>query len=109
MAVFNTIRRRLANFGGQSDYLNIGATGLVTMFGGGVGKLQLRPNLVQAQPKISTNTPTEVYRGCNVGYSFPIWNSDNEELYFRSRIPSRWDGTTDPQFGIMCTLVGNVT
>jgi len=92
--------------GGESDYLSVGATGLVTMTGGGIGELNLRPNLVQSQSKVSSNTPTEITRGCNIGHSFPIWNSDTEELYFRQRIPARWDGTTDPQMGIMCTLMG---
>jgi hypothetical protein len=96
----------ITKIGGASDYASVSSTGLVTMVGGGKGKLTLRPNLVQKQTKVSTNTPTEVYRGLNVGYSFPIWSSDNEELYFRMRIPNRWDGTTDPQLGVMCTITG---
>jgi hypothetical protein len=70
------------------------------------GKLTLRPNIVNTQPKINDNKPTEVYRGCDVGYSFPIYAADDEELNFRMRIPSEWDGATDPQFGMMCTITG---
>jgi len=91
--------------GGTTDYTKFTVGGKQTMFGDAQGKLMLRPNLVQKASK-QLGTPTEVYRGCNVGYSFPVWNSDNEELYFRMRIPARWDGTTDPQFGIMCTITG---
>lgn len=96
----------LTKVGGADNYLSVGATGLITMAGTGIGKLNLRPSIVQSRAKISDNKPTEVTRGCNVGHSFPIYNSDGEELFFRMRIPARWDGTTDPQFGVLCTLTG---
>jgi len=70
-----------------------------------VGQLNLRPALIQKASKFA-GEPTEIYKGCNVGYSFPIWDSDDEELYFRTRIPVRWDGTTDPQFGLVTTSLG---
>jgi hypothetical protein len=95
----------LTKVGGSSDYASIGATGLVTLAGGGKGKLTFRPNLIQKASK-TAGVPTEIYRGCSVGYSMPIWSTDNEELYFRMRIPNRWDGTTDPQFGIITTITG---
>lgn len=83
-------------------------TGFITLLGNAQGILTLRPNLVQKASK-QLGVPTEVYRGCNVGYSFPIWNGTtnvNEELYFRMRVPKRWDGITNPQFGIMVTITG---
>lgn len=96
--------------GDATNYLSVGNTGLITMSGtGAIGKLQLRPTIVQKQTKVVNNVPTEVYRGCCVGYSMPIWNSDNEELYFRMRIPNRWDGTSDPQVGICTTVVDGGT
>ena len=67
-------------------------------------KLTLRPNLVEKTSKVSSTTPTQVYRGCNVGYSLPVWSSNDEELYWRQIIPIRWDGVTDPQFGLCVTL-----
>jgi hypothetical protein len=39
----------------------------------------------------------------------PIYNSDDEELFFRCRIPFRWDGTTDPQFGMCVSLSAGET
>jgi hypothetical protein len=85
--------------------LAIGSTGLITMLGTGKGKLQYRPHLINKASK-TAGVPTEIYRGCNVGYSMPIWNTSDEEIYFRMRIPNRWDGTTDPQMGIVTTLIG---
>lgn len=102
----DTFRRRVAKIGGQSDYLSISATGLVTMSGSALAKLQLRPQLVQTSAK-ALGTPTQIARGLNVGYSLPVWNTNDEELYCRLRIPNRWDGTTNPQFGI-CTTLMNV-
>lgn len=50
--------------------------------------------------------PTLITRGVFSGYSLPIWNSNNEELYFRMRVPFRWDGTTAPWFVIITSLIG---
>ena len=91
--------------GGTTNYTQFTSAGIQSMFGTACGGLNLRPNLIQKASK-QLGTPTEVYRGCNIGYSFPVWNSNDEELYFRLRIPARWDGTTDPQFGIATTITG---
>jgi len=94
-------------FGDGTDGLTIAETnGQQTWTGTYLKKLTLRPNLVQSAQKIA-GTPTEVYRGVNVGYSMPIWSTpanQYEQLQFRMRIPIRWDGTTDPQVGICVTL-----
>jgi len=95
----------LVGDGGTTNYSKFDVNGYQTLYGTAQGKLTLRPNLVQKASK-QLGTPTEVYRGCNVGYSFPVWNSNDEELYFRLIIPVRWDGTTDPQFGMMTTITG---
>jgi len=96
------------NLGGATNYINIATDGDITWGGTSKKKLTLRPNLIQSQAKIA-GVPTEVYRGVNVGYSMPIWSDPaavNEQLFFRMRIPQRWDGTTDPQFGMMITITG---
>jgi len=48
--------------------------------------------------------PTAVTIGCNSGFSMPIYNSDNEELFFTLKIPRRWDGTTDPVVTVLAHL-----
>jgi len=106
--VVDASNNTLIGDGGITNYNKFDSGGYQTMYGSAQGKLTLRPNLIQKASKF-LGVPTEVYRGCNVGYSFPIWNSggnSNEELYFRMRIPNRWDGTTDPQFGVMTTITG---
>jgi hypothetical protein len=95
----------ITQIGSTTNYLAVGSTGLITMVGTGKGKLQLRPHLINKASK-TAGVPTEIYRGVNVGYSMPIWSTNDEELYFRMRVPNRWDGTTDPQVGIVTTLIG---
>jgi len=55
--------------------------------------LRVRPDLdfssITAQGK-----PTFVTIGAISGYSLPIYNNDNEELFFRFSIPRRWDGAS---------------
>lgn len=40
--------------------------------------------------------PTPVAIGVFSGYSMPIYNSDDEEIFFGMKVPRRWDGTTNP-------------
>ena len=47
--------------------------------------------------KIAQNSkPTIVARGISKGYSLPVFNSDDEELFMCICTPRTWDGTTDP-------------
>jgi hypothetical protein len=56
--------------------------------------LAQRPSLsytsITAQGK-----PTQIFRGAHSGFSLPIYNSDNEELFVSIKTPRRWDGYTD--------------
>jgi hypothetical protein len=70
-----------------------------------IAKLTLRPDVIEKDTKKVLGIPTQITRGCNVGYSFPIFAANDEELYWRMRIPNRWDGVTDPQFGICVSLI----
>jgi len=40
--------------------------------------------------------PTLVNRGVFFGWSLPVYNADNEELFTCNCIPTDWDGTADP-------------
>lgn len=53
----------------------------------------------QAQGK-----PTAVTVGCNSGFSMPIYNNDDEEIFFTLKIPRRWDGTTNPVVSVKAHL-----
>lgn len=81
------------------------AGGIQKFSGTAQGALNLRPNLDYLNIE-KQSVPTDVTRGSNRGFSMPIYNSDNEELFFKMRIPKRWNGTSDPQFGIMVSTSG---
>lgn len=71
-------------------------TGQITLSGSGKTVVRLRPVLDQGRI-VGVNKPTIVYRGITRGYSLPVYNSDNEELFFcEPYVPARWDGTTNP-------------
>ena len=71
-------------------------------------KLTQRPDLdyrnISAQGK-----PTAVFNGSWTGFSLPIYNSDNEELFFTLKTPERWNGTTNPIVKIKCWLTAAET
>jgi hypothetical protein len=71
----------------------------------GTGTLTLRPTLV-AGLVAQNSKPTSVTVGAHTGYSLPVYNSDNEELFFRSYVPGRWDGESDITVSVICVLAG---
>jgi len=60
----------------------------------GGNRLTLRPQLYAGRVG-GVAKPTFVTLGAYAGYSFPIYNSDDEELLFRESIPGRWDGASN--------------
>ena len=59
--------------------------------------LEFRPDLDETRIRGNAGIPTgvrigEAGEGLFTGYSLPIWNEDNEELYFMHSVPDRWDG-----------------
>ena len=62
-------------------------------------RFTLVPSTSQALGK-----PTAVAIGAYSGFSMPIYNSDDEELFFGIKAPRRWDGTTNPVVYILCHL-----
>ena len=45
--------------------------------------------------------PTNIVRGAYSLLSLPIYNSDDEEIYFNHSVVRRWDGISDITFGCM--------
>ena len=59
---------------------------------------------LQSSSVIAQGKPTAVVLGAFSGYSLPVYNNDNEELFFGLKMPRRWDGTTNPVVYVMCHL-----
>lgn len=45
--------------------------------------------------QIAWGKPTLISRGIHKGFSFPIYSTDNEELFGNASIPRRWDGVSN--------------
>ena len=89
--------------GGVTNYLTISNTGVVSLVGTAKRDLTLRADLdytlITAQGK-----PTQATIGVVHGYSMPIYNNDNEELFFNENVPGRWDGASDIKFHVLVAL-----
>ena len=66
-----------------------------TLTNGAKDYLTIRPFIEIG--KIAQNTkPTIVARGVSKGYSLPVYNNDDEEIFMCICVPRRWDGISDP-------------
>jgi len=54
--------------------------------------LEFRPDLDETRIRGNVGIPSDAQIGIYNGYSLPIWNSNDEELYFLMCVPDRWDG-----------------
>jgi len=71
-------------------------------------KHTLRPDL-DFSTVAALGKPTAVVLGAFPGFSLPIHSADNEELFFHTKVPERWDGTTDLKFKVCVYLAGAET
>lgn len=92
-------------FGDASNNLQISADGTLTLAGTAKKWLAIRPDLdytvITAQGK-----PTQVVVGVFHGYSMPVYNNNNEEMFFNIHVPGRWDGTSNPIVHLLVALAG---
>lgn len=77
----------------------------VILKGDGLVYIEIRGDLdyetVRAKGK-----PTRVYQGINPGWSLPVYNNDNEELFAEICVPNRYDGASDIKVHVVCWLAG---
>lgn len=92
-----------AKFGNISDYTEFDSDGRMTMVGGARKWRVLRPELQQEEIR-KVLTPDGVYIGVYYGYSLPVYANDNEELFFKQRIPYRWDGVSNFEILVLLAL-----
>lgn len=55
---------------------------------------------------LGVTKPTPFLYNIYTGFSMPIYNSDDEELYYTAKWRERWDGVTNPHMKIYCCLTG---
>lgn len=89
-------------FGDDTNNLTID-DGVVSMNGTSKRSLTLRPE-IDFVSQIAHAKPTQVALGVSKGYSMPVFAADDEELFFSSKVPYRWDGESDIKFEILVAL-----
>lgn len=81
-------------FGSASNYLDIDNGGVIALTGTAKRTLRLRPT-INVIPQIAQTKPTAATRGVHYGFSMPVYNIDNEELFLYTIVPTRRDGASD--------------
>lgn len=76
----------------------------ITMTGSGLATIELRPSLNFTAISGQAHVPDTVTRGVTTGFSLPIWNSNNEQLFFKICVPNRWDAASDIDVHVNCYL-----
>lgn len=88
---------------GHFDSLYLHGTPPMLLEGSGKVYFELRPDL-DFESVRANGKPTQVGRGVIKGWSLPIYSNDNEELFFGTHTPHRWDGASDILIHIHCYL-----
>lgn len=78
--------------------------GQITMSGAGKCTMELRPDLDMTTIAGQSFVPDNVFRGVIQGYSLPVWDANDEQLFLEMHVPYRWDGTSDIIIDIECYL-----
>jgi len=78
----------------------------LNLFGKAKRLLTLRPEINQDEVR-KWAVPDATQVGTFFGYSMPIYIADShEELFFKQRVPYRWDGVYNPNARIKVVLAG---
>lgn len=85
---------------------NVGAldsSGAITLKEGGLVYIEITPDLDRTRI-VGKGKPTHVVRGIYEGYSLPVFNTDDEELFFTICVPNRYDEVSDIKAHVVCWL-----
>jgi len=81
------------------------SSGAITLSSSGLVYFAVRPDL-DISKITGAGKPTRVTRGVFFGYSLPVYAADNEELFWNTCVPRRWDGASDITLRLACWLAG---
>jgi len=76
----------------------------VTLEGNGLVYIELRPDLDYETIRGQTGVPTLVTQGLFRGFSLPVYDADNEELFATICVPNRYDEASDIFVHLYCWL-----
>lgn len=90
-------------WGTGADKAVMSSGGVLTWEGTAKRKFTIRPRANMAVVGVKVK-PVIILKGAWQYFRFPIYNTDEQELYYTTRCPYRWDGTTNPVFKILCGI-----
>jgi len=103
--ILQGIIARVGRFGSSINYADFDESGRLTLVGASKRILTLRPEINQDEIRKNLK-PDSAQIGVYFGYSMPVYAADNEELFFKQRVPYRWDGASNPKSQIEVCLSG---
>lgn len=81
----------------------MGINGQLLLYDDGKVWKEIEPDLDHARID-GKGKPSQVYRGLIAGFSLPVYDSDDEEIFASVDVPLEWDGVTDPLVHIYCYI-----
>jgi len=93
------------HIGDATNYLEISEGGIISLHGTAKRYEIVRPVLNQSIVS-AHGKPTVVTVGVSHGFSLPIFNSDDEELYFTQCLSDSWDEESDIIVSVYVALAG---
>ncbi len=96
------------DIGDSTNKLLVSSTGVVTMEGTAKRLLTIRPDF-DFSKITALGKPTLVARGAYTGFSLPIYNNDDQELFMAVNVPGRWDGISDVEVHLLVSLAAAET
>lgn len=92
--------------GDTSNYTKIDEGGVISYAGTAKRKLTMRPAVNMGLIGVKSK-PVQVEVGAYQCFQMPIWDSGtnvDQELFYRERIPYRWDGASNINFKMLVAL-----
>lgn len=92
-------------FGDGSNYFDIDGSGVATLHGTAKRGITMRPT-IDVITQIALAKPAQIVLGVHKGFSMPVFDDDNEQLFAGGPIFSRWDEESDFIVGFVASLSG---
>lgn len=95
----------ILRIGDGTNHIQFDTNGAMTLFGTAKRKLTIRPKM-DSITQVAHSKSAQVSVGVFKGYSCPIYNNDNQEIFYETRVPYRWDGESDILICMTVALAG---
>lgn len=98
--VYHGNELKSVRIGDGTNYTDVSTGGVITWEGTAKRKLTMRPRVNQGVVAAKSK-PVQVQSGAWQYFRMPIFNSDDQQVFYTMRCPYRWDGESNPVFKAM--------